>query len=96
MGVSAWLNKEMQYGPTTSHSPRHNPTTFGEMTRIAHNTLSMHFVILEHRVYFATLVIIRTVWVTHGHVETMVIRVTYPQFAREINLRSVSIGRTNK
>ena len=82
MGVSAWLDKKMQYGPTASHSPWHNPTTFGEMTRITYNTLSMHFVLLEHRVYFSPLFIIRTVWVTHGRVGTTVIRVTYPQFAR--------------
>ena len=53
MGVSAWLEKKMQYRPTASHSPQQNPTTFGEMTRITHNTLSMHFVLLEHHVYFA-------------------------------------------
>ena len=43
----------------------------------------MHFVLLGRRVNFATLVIIRTVWDTHGHVGTTVIRITYPQFARD-------------
>ena len=34
-----------------SHSSQHNPATFGEMKRVTHDTLFMHFVLLKHHVY---------------------------------------------
>ena len=51
MNAPARLDNKIQQEPTVNYSSRHNPALIGEITRIARNTLFMHFVLLKHHVY---------------------------------------------
>ena len=96
--------QENSIGADGESSSRHNPAIFGEMTRIVHNTLFMHFVLFKQHVYILLMAIVSypcgTCWDNgnYSYPNCQGLLSQRPLCGRpavaEIELRGVSIGRT--